>query len=162
MEDLSILAAIGAANGDTRNLGSAGYADSLDHVEQVLLPLGYELTREPLDVESFKEFTEPALEATTPTFEAFAPGEDFVTMQYSGAGDVTAPLTSVQPTLGELGLRRGRLRRVHPGARGAHPPRRMHLPHQGHQRRRPPGPPRSSSTTTRGGCSPPRWASTPT
>ena len=87
--------AITDANGGTRASGTPGYTESADYVAGKLEGAGYDVTRQPFDYELFIENSDPVLDPTVPDLPAYTPGEEFVTMDYSGSGDVTAPLQAV-------------------------------------------------------------------
>jgi Zn-dependent M28 family amino/carboxypeptidase len=86
---------IADANGGTRASGLPGYDASADYVVERLEAAGYIVTRQEFVWDFFEELTTPILEQVSPTPTAYVWGEDFVTMDYSGSGDVTAV---VQPT----------------------------------------------------------------
>jgi Zn-dependent M28 family amino/carboxypeptidase len=83
------------ANGDTRASGTPGYDASADYVASRLESAGYSVTRQVFDYELFIENSDPVLDPTVPDLPAYTPDEDFVTMDYSGSGDVEAPLQTV-------------------------------------------------------------------
>src|SRR5918997_532108 len=87
--------AIADANGDTRASGTPGYTASADYVDGQLEGAGYKVTRQEFDYELFIENSDPVLDPTDPDLPAYTPDEDFATMDYSGSGDVTAPLQAV-------------------------------------------------------------------
>jgi Zn-dependent M28 family amino/carboxypeptidase len=82
-------------NGGNRVAGSAGYDASAQYVFDRMAAAGYNV--------SFQEFTfnfdgdasAPALEQVSPTPTTYVDGVDYDSMQFSGSGDVTAPLTAV-------------------------------------------------------------------
>jgi len=86
---------IADANGDTRASGTPGYDASADYVADALSDAGYQVRRQKFTYEQFIETADPVLDVTSPDQPAYAPGEDFFTMEYSGAGDVTASVTAV-------------------------------------------------------------------
>jgi Peptidase family M28/PA domain len=83
------------ANGDARASGTPGYDASADYVAGTLESAGYSVTRQEFDYELFIEDSDPVLDPTDPDLPAYTPGEDFATMDYSGSGDVEAPLQAV-------------------------------------------------------------------
>jgi Zn-dependent M28 family amino/carboxypeptidase len=87
--------AIADANGGTRASGTPGYTASADYVDGQLEGAGYKVTRQEFDYELFIENSDPVLDPTDPDLPAYTPDEDFATMDYSGSGDVTAPLQAV-------------------------------------------------------------------
>jgi Zn-dependent M28 family amino/carboxypeptidase len=82
-------------NGGTRVSGSAGYDASADYVFGLLEAAGYNVTRQQFSFPFFQENTPPEFEQISPTPTTYAVGGDFLTMEYSGSGNVTAP---IQPT----------------------------------------------------------------
>lgn len=82
-------------NGGNRVAGSAGYDESAQYIFDRMTAAGYNV--------SFQEFTfnfdgdasAPALEQISPTATTYIDGVDYDSMQFSGNGDVTAPLTAV-------------------------------------------------------------------
>jgi Zn-dependent M28 family amino/carboxypeptidase len=99
MGHLEELQMIADANGDTRASGTPGYDLSVDYIEELLLAAGYEVTRQDFTFNSFTELSEPVFDVTSPDLEAYVPGEDFYTAEYSGSGDVTASLQAVDLVL---------------------------------------------------------------
>lgn len=99
MDHLEELQAIADANGDTRASGTAGYDLSVDYIEEQLLAAGYEVTRQDFLFNSFRELSEPEFEQVSPDPTVYEPGVDFFTAEYSGSGDVTAPLEAVDLVL---------------------------------------------------------------
>lgn len=95
LEHLEAFQEIADANDDTRASGTSGYDDSADYVADLLAAAGYSVSRQEFDYEQFLETGTPVLDLTDPDREPYAPGEDFFTMEYSGADDVTAQVTPV-------------------------------------------------------------------
>ena len=84
--------AIANANGNTRASGTQGYDDSADYVAGLLGDAGYNVTRQEFTFDAFSETADPIFERVRPDPEVYSNPEDFLTMEYSGSGDVTAPL----------------------------------------------------------------------
>jgi Zn-dependent M28 family amino/carboxypeptidase len=99
MEHLDELQAIADANNDTRASGTPGYDLSVDYLEELLVAAGYEVTRQDFLFNSFRELSDPVFERVSPDPLVYVPGEDFFTAEYSGSGDVTAPLQAVDLVL---------------------------------------------------------------
>ena len=91
MEHLEEFQAIADANGGTRVAGSPGYDASVDYVVKRLEKAGYNARRQNFTFDAFEENTPSVFERVSPSPEVYT-GEDFLTMSYSGNGDVTAPL----------------------------------------------------------------------
>ncbi|HEX6576906.1 MAG TPA: M20/M25/M40 family metallo-hydrolase [Jiangellaceae bacterium] len=99
MDHLAELQKIADNNGGTRASGTAGYDASVDYIEDLLLAAGYEVTRQDFLFNSFQELSEPVFEQVEPNQVTYVPNEDFITMEYSGSGDVTATLQAVDLVL---------------------------------------------------------------
>jgi Zn-dependent M28 family amino/carboxypeptidase len=95
------LANIAERNAGTRASGTPGFLKSRDYVVSTLQSAGYDVTVQPFDFPFFQETSPSTLERTGDGAKAYTqgPGEDFNIMQYSGSGDVTAPVTPVDVTL---------------------------------------------------------------
>jgi Zn-dependent M28 family amino/carboxypeptidase len=92
---------IAERNGGTRASGTPGFAKSRDYVVGRLQAAGYAVTVQPFDFPFFQSTATPVLERTGDGAKSYTsgPGNDFNIMQYSGSGDVTAPVTPVDVTL---------------------------------------------------------------
>ena len=86
--------AIADANGDTRASGTPGYDASANYVARRLRDAGWEVTRQTFDYLFFEELATAQLNRVSPSPETYTPQTDFLTMDYSGSGDVTANLTA--------------------------------------------------------------------
>lgn len=87
--------AIADANGGTRAGGTGGYDSSADYVAGKLSDAGYEVTRQAFQYDVFFETADPVFERVSPDPVTYTPGEEFLTMEYSGSGDATAALQPV-------------------------------------------------------------------
>ncbi|MET0713893.1 MAG: M20/M25/M40 family metallo-hydrolase [Mycetocola sp.] len=99
MGHLAELQKIADNNGGTRASGTTGYDASIEYIEDTLVAAGYEVTRQNFLFNSFRELSEPVFEQMSPNSVIYAPNEDFITADYSGSGDVTAPLQAVDLVL---------------------------------------------------------------
>jgi Zn-dependent M28 family amino/carboxypeptidase len=99
MDHLAELQKIADNNGGTRASGTAGYDASVDYIEDLLVAAGYDVTRQNFLFNSFQELSEPVFEQVEPNDVTYVPNEDFITMEYSGSGDVTEPLQAVDLVL---------------------------------------------------------------
>ncbi|HEY9379476.1 MAG TPA: M20/M25/M40 family metallo-hydrolase [Jiangellaceae bacterium] len=99
MDHLAELQKIADNNGDTRASGTPGYDLSVDYIASLLLAAGYEVTRQDFLFNSFRELSDPVFERVSPDPVTYVPNEDFFTAEYSGSGDVTAPLQAVDLVL---------------------------------------------------------------
>lgn len=89
---------IADVNGGTRAAGSTGHAASAGYVAGQLEAAGYDVEYQPFEFLYFDD-PEPVLERVEPEATAYVIGDDFATMQYSGAGDVTAAVVPVDLVL---------------------------------------------------------------
>lgn len=99
MDHLAELQKIADANGDTRASGTPGYDASIEYIAGLLEAAGYETTIQEFLFNSFRELSDPVFERVSPDPVTYVPGEDFFTAEYSGSGDVTAPLQAVDLVL---------------------------------------------------------------
>ncbi|MFB9888404.1 M28 family peptidase [Planobispora takensis] len=91
---------IATANGGNRAAGTSGYDASLAYVQDKLRKAGYRTST--TDVEFVTGWTEnsaPVLERTSAPAKTYTPTTDFVTVQPSSSGDVTAQIQVVDPVL---------------------------------------------------------------
>jgi len=101
-QELQDIATANPVNGvDTRAAGTDGYDESADYVRDLLLGAGYDVTVQPFPFAFFQELSPSELEQTEPAEPdvVYVNGTDFLTMDYSAAGDVTAPVTAVNVSL---------------------------------------------------------------
>lgn len=85
--------AIADANDGTRASGTPGYNASLRYVKAQLDATGYFTTEvQRFDFDYFEETAPAEFERVSPDPEVYALTDDFVTMEYSGSGDVTGDL----------------------------------------------------------------------
>jgi Zn-dependent M28 family amino/carboxypeptidase len=93
-EHLQVFQDIADANGGTRASGTRGYDESARYVGGRLREAGYAVTFQEFVFPVFFEEREPRLALTKPSHE-FDEGDEFVTMLYSGSGDVAGPIVAV-------------------------------------------------------------------
>jgi Zn-dependent M28 family amino/carboxypeptidase len=93
------LQAIADANGGTRASGTPGFGASAAYVKSKLEAAGYSVSVLPFDFPFFEEHSPAELAQVSPNPTVYVNGTDFLTMEYSGSGDVTAPLQSVDLVL---------------------------------------------------------------
>jgi Zn-dependent M28 family amino/carboxypeptidase len=93
MEHEQALQAIANANGGTRASGTPGYADSVEYVSGLLTDAGYDVTIQNFTYDQFV-LDSSAFQRISPDPKTYAEGLDaeYSPMDYSGAGDFTAPL----------------------------------------------------------------------
>lgn len=85
-------------NGGNRAAGTAGYEATAQYVEGQLRKAGYEPFRQPFTYEQFV-LNGDSLEQVSPNPATYTAGEDYLTMSYSGPGDVTGEVTAVDINL---------------------------------------------------------------
>ena len=90
---LTALMEIAEANGGNRAAGSSGYAASVEYVTEQLESAGYTVTTSTFDIEQEQWDAEP--EVSADGLDTLEYGEDFYAFGETGAGVVTAPITSV-------------------------------------------------------------------
>lgn len=93
-EHQAALQAIADGNDGTRLAGTPGYDESADYVYERLVAAGYSPTRQQFDFAFFQETAPPELDRVSPDPKTYVEGTDFLTMQYSGSGNPTAPLVT--------------------------------------------------------------------
>jgi Zn-dependent M28 family amino/carboxypeptidase len=88
------LQAIANANDGTRVAGSPGYDASVAYVADKLRGAGYEVSLQNFTFDGFVQHTPSLFERVSPDPKSYteATDGDFLTMEYSGSGNVTAPL----------------------------------------------------------------------
>lgn len=82
-------------NDGTRASGTPGFDASVDYVVKKMRKAGYRVTVDPFLFDFFQQLAPTVLEQTAPSATAYVEGTDFEIMDYSGSGDVTAPVTGV-------------------------------------------------------------------
>ena len=78
-------------NGGTRASGTAGYDASAAYVKRRLENAGYRVTEQEFEFAFFQELAPAELEQVSPTPTVY----DTPTLEYSGSGEMTAPLQEV-------------------------------------------------------------------
>jgi len=93
MTTLSDLSVIGE-----RLPGTAGYDAAADYIADTLLEYGYSVTKQPFSYQFWEELSDPELIRTDPSMVTYPPYETagFATMEYSGSGDVAAPVVKAE------------------------------------------------------------------
>ena len=82
-------------HGEFRTAGTEGDAETANYIEDVLQDAGYNPVKTQFDFPFFQETAPPHFERLAPSARAYVEGDDFLTMEYSGSGDVTG---AVVPT----------------------------------------------------------------
>ena len=95
-DHLEAFQTIADMNGGTRASGTPGYDASLSYVKNKLDATNYFNTRvQEFDFDFFQETAPAQFERLSPTTRTYALNDDFLTMEYSGSGNVTG---SIVPT----------------------------------------------------------------
>ena len=100
---LQALARIAARNGGNRAAGTRGYSQSVDYVVAQLRKAGYRPRLANFTFHYFRETQPTVFERVLPSARSYQAGRDFVTMRYSGGGNVNArvmPVDFSSPTSG--------------------------------------------------------------
>ena len=79
----------------TRVDGSVGFTESVAYVAARARAAGYLVTVQPFTFDRFVEESVPVFERVSPQAKSYVADSDFLTMEYSGSGDVTAPIFAV-------------------------------------------------------------------
>jgi Zn-dependent M28 family amino/carboxypeptidase len=94
-------------NNGTRLSGTAGYDESVDYVVEQLTAAGYTPVIQPFTFFLAADRTRPIFQRISPNPATYVDGVDFGTIQYSGSGDVTAPLVAVDLVVPSPGAANG-------------------------------------------------------
>ncbi len=88
---------IAGRNGNNRSSGTAGFDQSVQYVTAWLEAAGYSPVIQDFNITRFKEASDPVLEQVAPHFVVYPRNvpEGFITLSYSGSGNVTAPVQPV-------------------------------------------------------------------
>ncbi|HEY0602335.1 MAG TPA: M28 family metallopeptidase [Herpetosiphonaceae bacterium] len=89
------LQAIANANNGTRLAGTSGYDASAQYVYDQARAVGYNVSFQEFQFLLVADRTPPVMQRISPIPTTYVNGVDFATMNYSGSGDVTAPLVAV-------------------------------------------------------------------
>lgn len=95
---LQALQDIADDNGGTRAAGTPGHVASVDYMEGLLQAAGYETWRQPFSYEKV-DVLSSSLSQTAPGTADYVDGEDYLPMDFTGPGDVTAAVTAVDVNL---------------------------------------------------------------
>jgi len=97
-QHLAEFQAVADANGGNRAAGTPGHVASAEYVEAQLQAAGYTTTRQYFEYDK-TVFAAALLEQVSPTPTDYAFFDEFYPMDYTGEGDVTASVTSVDVNL---------------------------------------------------------------
>ena len=92
---LAALAGVAARNGGTRAVGTSGYSDSVAYVTRQLRAVGYRPKLKTFTFDFFRETKPTVFERVAPGLRRYESGKDFLTIRYSGGGDITAQVFPV-------------------------------------------------------------------
>ena len=92
---LEVLQKIALANGGQRASGFEGYDRSVSYVARKLRRAGYQVHVQEFPFDAFIQNAPARLEQVAPNQVTYQEGEDFLYMEFSGSGDVTADVTNV-------------------------------------------------------------------
>jgi Zn-dependent M28 family amino/carboxypeptidase len=106
-EHQAALQQIADANGGNRLSGTGGFDDSVEYVVDRLEAAGYQPVVETFDYLLVSDKTPPIFQRISPILTTYVDGIDFGTMQYSGSGDITAPVVAVDLVVPPVGAANG-------------------------------------------------------
>jgi Zn-dependent M28 family amino/carboxypeptidase len=92
--------AFASANGGTRASGTPGYDASAEYVHDAAVAAGLDVSYQEFAFNFFEELSPSQFAQTAPAMVTYVNGTDFLTMDFSGSGDVTAAVTTVDLQLG--------------------------------------------------------------
>ncbi|MET0315101.1 MAG: M20/M25/M40 family metallo-hydrolase [Hansschlegelia sp.] len=92
MPHLEALDAIARRNGGNRAAGTSGYRASKDYVKDRLKAAGYAVDVQTFTASLFEERSPAVFERLSPSPKAYQPTADFLSIEFSGSGDVGARL----------------------------------------------------------------------
>ena len=98
-QHLAAFQAISDANGGNRAAGAPGHVASVEYVQGLLDAAGYDTWLQSFSYENVT-ILGSSLAQTAPTPTTYAEDVDYIPMEFTGPGDVTAPVTSVDINLG--------------------------------------------------------------
>jgi Zn-dependent M28 family amino/carboxypeptidase len=92
-----MLQEIAKHNNNNRVAGSAGYDQSAKYIETWLKYAGYKPVTQVFDFPYFQELSDPIFNQTAPNSVVYPPNvpEGFITLAYSGSGDITGTIQGV-------------------------------------------------------------------
>jgi Zn-dependent M28 family amino/carboxypeptidase len=92
---LEALEAVAERNKGTRAAGTPGYSESVAYVLRQLRAAGLRPRQKTFTFQYFRETKPTVFERVSPGLVRYARNRDFLTMRYSGGGNVTAPVAPV-------------------------------------------------------------------
>ena len=100
---LEALEAVAGRNGGTRAAGTPGYTESVAYVVRQLRAAGLRPRQKTFSFQYFRETKPTVFQRVSPGLVRYERNRDFLTMRYSGGGNVTAPVVAVHPSSGTSG-----------------------------------------------------------
>ena len=100
---LAGLAAVARRNGGNRAAGTRGYTQSVAYVARQLRAAGYRPKLKTFSFDYFRETKPTVFERVAPGLVRYKWSRDFLTMRYSGGGDVTAKVVPIGGSSGCAG-----------------------------------------------------------
>jgi Zn-dependent M28 family amino/carboxypeptidase len=92
---LEALESVAERNNGTRAAGTPGYSESVAYVVRQLRAAGLRPRQKTFSFNYFRETKPTVFERVSPGLARYERNRDFLTMRYSGGGNVTAPVVSV-------------------------------------------------------------------
>jgi Zn-dependent M28 family amino/carboxypeptidase len=100
---LEALQAVAKRNGGTRAAGTPGYSESAAYVVRQLRAAGLRPRQKTFSFDYFRETRPTVFERVSPGLVRYQRNRDFLTMRYSGGGNLTAPVVPVEPSSASSG-----------------------------------------------------------
>jgi Zn-dependent M28 family amino/carboxypeptidase len=100
---LEALESVAERNDGTRAVGTPGYTESVAYVVRKLRAAGLRPRQKTFSFDYFRETRPTVFERVTPAVVRYQRNRDFLTMRYSGGGDVTARIVPVSGSSGCAG-----------------------------------------------------------
>ncbi len=95
---LEALEAVAERNKGTRAAGTPGYSESVAYLMRQLRAAGLRPRQKTFSFDYFRETKPTVFERVSPGPVRYERNRDFLTMRYSGGGNLTAPVVPVRPT----------------------------------------------------------------
>lgn len=99
MRHLKTFQQYATAHGGTRASGTQGHELSVSYVAETARRAGYQVTVQEFDFPFFRENSPSQLERVKPSAKTYARTKDFLTMTYSGSGEVNGEVRAVDLNL---------------------------------------------------------------
>ena len=122
---LEALEAVAERNKGTRAAGTPGYSESVAYVVRQLRAAGLRPRQKTFSFDYFRETKPTVFERVSPGLVRYERNRDFLTMRYSGGGNLTAPVVPVRPTSDSSGCADSDFSRLPARRDRAHAARRL-------------------------------------